>query len=128
MWSLFTQRAPLPPGAEARRELCFEQAVIFIEDAIKVGSARSRRLGPGSSGAVGLWGLDDGCPDGPLLLAVLGSRLRSGDCVVHVTLKVGAGVSYSESPLILCIDLTTCCRPVACRRLPFLGESIPACR
>lgn len=47
----------LPAGAQAGWNLCFDQAVVFIEDAIQVGSACSQGLGLGLW--PGLWGLGD---------------------------------------------------------------------
>ena len=42
----------LPPGPAARWDLCFDQAVVFIEDAIQVGGVCSCCRGLGLSGAV----------------------------------------------------------------------------
>lgn len=49
MVPLVTDVSSLPAGAEARRALCFDQAVVFIEDAIQVGGACSECLGLGLS-------------------------------------------------------------------------------
>lgn len=98
MVPLVTDVSSLPAGAEARRALCFDQAVVFIEDAIQVGGACSECLGLGLS-------LDRSCGDWvvgallvPALLAVLGPRPRLLDRVVNVTVMTGP---LGASPRVL---------------------------
>lgn len=64
------------PDAAAGWDLCFDQAVVFIEDAIQVGGASLRWLGPGSS--PGPWGLGSGRPDGPVTLRHPGAKAEVG--------------------------------------------------
>lgn len=68
--------SPLPADAAAGWDLCFDQAVVFIEDAIQVGGASLRWLGPGSS--PGPWGLGNGRPDGPVTLRHPGAKAEVG--------------------------------------------------
>lgn len=49
MIRLVTDAFSLPAGAVSRRELCFDQAAVFIEDALQVGGTCSQWLGLGSS-------------------------------------------------------------------------------
>lgn len=68
-WAIVSQShsspamSPLPAGAAARRDLCLDQAVVLIEDAIQVG---------GPVLALGLVGLGGRCPTGLFAPAVLG--------------------------------------------------------
>lgn len=68
--------SPLPADAAAGWDLRFDQAVVFIEDAIQVGRASSCWLGLGLS--LGPRGLSDGCPDGPFTLCHPGAKAGVG--------------------------------------------------
>lgn len=64
--------SPLPAGAMARRDLCLDQAVVLIEDAIQVGGPA---LALGLMGAAG--------PAGPFILPSWGQAAVAGLCGHH---------------------------------------------
>ena len=61
--------SPLPTGAAARRDLCLDQAVVLIEDAIQVG---------GPALALGLVGVGGRCSTGPFTLPSWGQAVVAG--------------------------------------------------
>lgn len=63
--------SPLPAGAVARRDLCLDQAVVLIEDAIQVG---------GPVLALGLVGAGRALPAGPFTLPSWGQAAVAGLC------------------------------------------------
>lgn len=96
----------LPAGATAGWDLCFDQAVVFIEDAVQVGSAGSRWPWLGLS--LGPWGLSDGRPDDPFAPCCPGLGLRLADrvCGQHKRRPLGSSLKQRGAgpPVILIAD------------------------
>ena len=121
--------SPLPAGAVARRDLCLDQAVVLIEDAIQVG---------GPALALGLVGAGLALPSGPFTL-LSWARLRLLGCVVLVPVLAGIwglvlpsllrrrvpgaslGPGHPFRRLTVCPGPVVCCTVVGFQRCPELA-------